>query len=137
MKKFIQICSILSLLVVFTVVASAKVEAGFGTEVEIPFAFNVGDRSYEAGTYIVKFGRVSDGTATLSIQDLKNDDLQTVLVNVNNESNSGGMRLVFDTINGQKYLTKVRHNDKTFALAKVKSDKNAIVSIGSGADAGF
>ena len=133
MKKFIQICSVLSLLVVFTVAASAKTEGGFGTEVDIPFAFNVGDRSYEAGTYIVKFGRVSSETATLSIQDLKNDSVQTVLVNVNNESGQSDMRLVFDMINGQRYLTKVRHNDKTFALLKVKTEKNVSVSMGSGA----
>jgi hypothetical protein len=125
MKKFIQICSVLTLLFAFTVVASAKTEVGFGTEVEIPFAFNVGDRSYEAGTYIVKFGRVSADTATLSIQDVKNNQVQTVLVNVNNESAGSDMRLVFDTIDGQKYLTKVRHNDKTFALQKVKSEKDA------------
>jgi len=124
MKKFIQICSVLTLLVAFTVVASAKTEVGFGTQVDIPFAFNVGDRSYEAGTYIVKFGRVSEGTATLSIQDLRNDSMQTVLVNVNNEETSGDMRLVFDTIEGKKYLTKVRHNDKTFALHRVKSEKS-------------
>ena len=135
MKKFIQIWSVLTLLVAFTVVASAKTEVGFGTEVDIPFAFNVGDRSYEAGTYIVKFGRVSEGTATLSIQDLKNDSVQTVLVNVNNESARGDMRLVFDTIDGQKHLTKIRHNDKTFALQRGKSDKTVGVSIGSGADA--
>jgi predicted small secreted protein len=133
MKKFIQICSVLTLLVAFTVVASAKTEVGFGTEVEIPFAFNVGDKSYEAGTYIIKFGRLSAETATLSIQDVKEGKLQTVLVNVNNESGAGDMRLVFETINGQKYLSKVRHNDKTFALLKVKSEKNA--SVGAGADA--
>ena len=130
MKKIIQVCSVLSLLVVLTVVASAKVEAGFGTEVSIPFAFNVGDRSYDAGSYIIKFDRVSSSTATLSIQNVKNDDLQTVLVNVNNESGGDEMRLVFDTINGQKYLTKIRHNDKTFALYKVKSDKGAAATSG-------
>ncbi|HVF31016.1 MAG TPA: hypothetical protein VNA22_08600 [Pyrinomonadaceae bacterium] len=134
MKKFIQVCSVLSLLVVFTVVASAKVENGFGTEVNIPFAFNVADRSYEAGNYIVKFGRVSANVATLSIQDLKNDEVQTVLINNNNESaNTTDMRLVFDTINGQKYLTKVSHNDKTFALIRVKSDKDVSKSVGAGA----
>ena len=131
MKKFIQICSLLTLVVAFTVAASAKSEVGFGTEVEIPFAFHVGDRSYEAGTYVIKFGRVSAGTATLSIQDLKNDELQTVLVNVNNESAGSDMRLVFDTIEGRKYLTKVRNSDKTYALRRVKSDQE--VSKGDGA----
>jgi biopolymer transport protein ExbD len=125
MRKFIQICSVLSLLVAFTVVASAKTEQGFGTEINIPFAFNVGDRAYEAGTYIIKIDRVSSATSTLSIQDIKSDDLHTVIVNVNNESASGDVRLVFDTIDGKKYLTKVRSQDKTFALFKPKSEKEA------------
>ena len=76
MKKFIQAFSLLSILVlgsVFSATANTA-EPGFGTEVEIPFAFNVGDRAYEAGSYIVKLARISDGTATLSIQDTKTDE---------------------------------------------------------------
>lgn len=127
MKKFIQAFSLLSILVlgsVFSATANTA-QAGFGTEVDIPFAFNVGDRAYEAGSYIVKLGRISDGTATLSIQDTKTDQMQVVLVNVNNETSRGDIRLVFDTIDGQKYLTKIRTEDKTFALFKVKSEKRA------------
>jgi hypothetical protein len=37
----------------------------------------------------------------------------------------GDLRLVFDTIEGQKYLTKVRTANKTFALVKTKSEKSA------------
>jgi hypothetical protein len=127
MKKFIQVCSLLSILVL-TSVFPVTAQGGFGTEVEIPFAFNVGDREYEAGAYIIKLSRISAGTATLSIHDPRNDELQTVLVNVNSETSRGNdIRLVFDTIDGQKHLTKVRTADKTFALAKPKSEKNAKV----------
>ena len=116
----------LSLLVALTVAASAKTSYGFGTEVNIPFAFNVGDRSFEAGSYIIKFNRINAATSTLTIQDVKSDDLHTVIVNVSDETGNGDMRLVFDTINGQKYLTKVRNNDKTFALIKVREKKAAV-----------
>lgn len=128
MKKFIQTFSLLSILVlgsVFSATANTA-QPGFGAEVEIPFAFNVGDRAYEAGSYIVKLGRISDGTATLSIQDTKTDETQIVLVNANSERSGGyDLRLVFDTIEGQRYLTKVRSADKTFALFKTKSEKRA------------
>ena len=128
MKKFIQAFSLLSILVlgsVFSATANTA-QPGSGTEVVIPFAFNVGDRSYEAGNYIVKLGRISDGTATLSIQDTKTDEMQIVLVNVNGERSGGyDLRLVFETIEGQKYLMKVRTADKTFALFKTKSEKRA------------
>ena len=128
MKKFIQAFSLLSILVlgsVFSATANTA-QPGSGTEVVIPFAFNVGDRSYEAGNYIVKLGGISDGTATLSIQDTKTDEMQIVLVNVNGERSGGyDLRLVFETIEGQKYLMKVRTADKTFALFKTKSEKRA------------
>ena len=127
MKKFIQICSILTLLVVFTVVSvSANTNNGFGTEVEIPFAFNVGDRSYDAGDYIVRIQRLSDSTTAFSIQDTKTDEIQTVLLNNFNSDGSGGnINLVFDNVGGQKYLRKVQTADRTFALIKGKSEKNA------------
>lgn len=140
MKRFIQICSLLSLLVLFTVV-SANAQNGFGSDVEIPFAFSVGDKSYDAGNYIVRLERISAGTSALTIQDTKTDELQTVLLNVNSSGVAGDMKLVFDTVEGKKYLTKVRTSDKTYGLiqkkvdskgAKVKSSAGAV--IGGGAD---
>ena len=127
MKKFIQAFSLLSILVLGSVLSATAntAEPGFGTEVEIPFAFNVGDRAYEAGSYIVKLARISNGTATLTIQDTKTDEMQIVLVNANSERSAGDLRLIFDTIEGQKYLTKVHSSNKTFALLRPKSEKSA------------
>lgn len=127
MKKFIQAFSLLSIIVFGSVFsATAKTaQPRFGTEVEIPFAFNIGNRAYEAGSYVIKLGRISPNVATLLILDLKSDEMQTVLVNVNSERSGGDMRLVFDTIDGQRYLTKIRTDEKTFALFKTKSEKSA------------
>ncbi len=125
MKKFIQISSLLSLLVLFTV-ASAYAQTGFGTDVNIPFAFNVGDHSYEAGNYIVKFERLATGTAKLSIQETKGDDIQTVLLNVGGGTPSGEIKLVFDTFEGRRYLTKVSTADRTFGLVGAKPGKSAV-----------
>ena len=130
MKKFIRISSLLTLLVLFTVISASAQFSGFGTDVEIPFAFNVGDRSYQAGNYIVKVERISANTATLSIQDTKSDDLQTVLLNVNGGQSDSETKLVFDTIDGKKYLTKVRSADKTYALGRTKAMKNLAKSRG-------
>lgn len=125
MKKFIQIGSLLSLLVLFTVVP-ASAQTGFGIDVEIPFAFNVGDRSYEAGNYIVKLERRPMGSARLSIGDTKTDEVQTVLLTTGPGSDSGDVKLVFDTVGGRRYLTKVRTPDRTFALIKSRAEKNAL-----------
>jgi hypothetical protein len=123
MKKFIQICSLFSLLVL-SMVVSASAQRSFGTDVEIPFAFNVADRSYEAGNYIVKLEKISSGAATLSIQDTKTDKMQTVLLNMNGDGPGGEIKLVFDTIEGRRYLTKVRTAERTFALVRSRSEKS-------------
>ena len=124
MKKLIQICSLLSVLVLFTAGATFA-QTRFGTDVNIPFAFNVGDHSYGAGQYIVKLDKLGSGTATLSIQDTKTDEIQRVLLNANGDSASDDVRLVFDTINGQRYLTKLRTTDRTYAIVGAKSNRNA------------
>src|SRR5688572_18095201 len=125
MKKFIQVFSLLSLLVVFSA-SAAFAQSGFGSDVNIPFAFNIGDRSYDAGNYIVKLERRAGGSATLSIQDTKTDEVQSMVVNVGAHSTSGQVNLVFDNINGQRYLTKISTPDRTFALVKSKAEKEAL-----------
>lgn len=127
MKRFIQICSLLSLLVLFTA-ATVSANVGFGTEVEIPFAFTVGDKSYDAGSYLVRLERVSHGTSALTIQDTKSNDSQTVLVHMNSGNPDNGIKLVFDTIEGKRYLTKLQTSDRTFAKIHTKIDRKAAKS---------
>ena len=122
MKKFIQISTLLSLLVLFNVAASYG-QSQFGTDVNIPFAFNVGDQSYEAGNYIMRFERFSNGAATLSIQNTKNDGIQTVLMTAGGDAASREVKLVFDTLEGQRYLTKVRTPSRSYAVIMDKPEK--------------
>jgi hypothetical protein len=129
MRKFIQITSLLSLvltLAVFSAKASTVAETGFGTEVNIPFAFNVGDKTYEAGDYIVRVQKLSTGAAILSIQDPDSDKAQNVILN---ETGAAGgsteVKLVFENINGQRQLSKVTAQDRTFALVVSRDKKNA------------
>ena len=141
MKKFIQILSLLSLLVVFGAI-SASAQGGLGTEVEIPFAFNIGDQSYEAGNYIIKIDRRSTGASTLTIRDAKTDEQKILLLNSNGEAGSGEIKLVFDTVEGRRYLAKVRTPERSYALFRSKAERNASkangsakpVSQGSGSD---
>jgi hypothetical protein len=124
MKKFIQVCSLLSLLVLFTA-GAAVAQNGFGTNVDIPFAFNIGDHSYEAGEYIVKLNKMGPGMATLSIQNTKTDEIQRMLLNANGDAAADDVRLVFDTINGQRYLTRLKTTDRTYAIVGSKPEKDA------------
>src|SRR5688500_12942007 len=123
MKKFIQICS-LSLLVILGALG-ANAQSRFGTDVEIPFACNVGDRTYEAGNYIVKLEKFATGSASLSIQDTRTDEVQTVLLNANGDDPGTEVKLMFDVVEGRRYLTKVSTPDRIYALAKSKAEKDA------------
>ena len=140
MKKLIQVVSLLSLLVLFTAGSTVAADR-FGTDVKIPFAFNVGDRSYEAGEYIIKLERLGNGTAALSIQNTKTDEIQRVLMNANGDTAAADVRLVFDTINGQRYLTKLKTTARTYAIVgskpgkdSAKAEKEKATAIGGGAN---
>jgi len=110
-------------LVLFNVAASYG-QSQFGTDVNIPFAFNVGDQSYESGNYILKFERFSNGAASLTIEDVKNEKIQTVLMSAGGEAASSEIKLVFDTLEGQHYLTKVRTPSRSYAVVMNKPEKN-------------
>ena len=123
MKKLIQIGSILSLLVLFSA-ASTFAQSQFGVDVNIPFAFNVGDRSHEAGNYIVKFQRHPLGSATLAIEDTKTEEVQTIFLNAGVGPGSDEIKLVFDTVEGRRYLRKIQTPSSTYAIARTKAEKN-------------
>lgn len=123
MKKFIQLTSLFCLLVLFGVVANAQ--SSYGSEVEIPFAFTVGDHSYDAGHYIVKIEKFSAASATLSIREVDSNDSQRILLNGNGDDPASDMKLVFDTIEGRRYLSKVRTPDRSYGIVKSKPAKDA------------
>ena len=124
MKKFIYIGSLLILLVLFSAAATFG-QSQFGVDVNIPFAFNVADHSYDAGNYIVKFDRHALGAAaTLSIHDTKTGEVQTVVLNAAGDPGSEEIKLVFETVEGRRYLRKVRTPSSSYAIAKTKIEKN-------------
>lgn len=124
MKKFIQVFSLLGLLVLFGG-ASANAQSGYGADVAIPFAFSVGDRSYEAGNYIFKVNKFATGSATLLIHDTRNDEVQTVILNGGEDGGTTDVKLVFDMVEGRRVLTRVRTPERSYAVIRSKSDKNA------------
>lgn len=140
MKRIIQICSLFGLLILFTAV-SANAQTSTGTDIEIPFAFSIGDKSYDAGHYIVKVNKLPNGIATLFIQDTKTEKAQTLFLNDDGGAVGAGVKLVFDTVAGQRYLSRVQTPERSFAVVggKTRKDNNAklreasVASTGSGA----
>ena len=142
MKKFIQICSLLGLVAVFTAAASASgAQSNAGSQVAIPFSFNLANKAYDAGTYIVKLTKMPSGAAMLSIENSKTGDRQTMFLTSKGDRTGTEVKLVFETAGGRKYLTKVQTPENTFAIIGAKSKNynvghsrsSSVVEAGSGA----
>ncbi len=82
MKKLIQICSLLSLIVFFSIV-SVQAQTVKQYAAEIPHDFNIGQKSYQAGSYTIKVSKVSLNVVSLSLEDKEKNNLQTILVRQN------------------------------------------------------
>ena len=101
MKRLIQTCSFVGLLLVLMISAQAQISKTY--RVQIPFDFNIGQESYKAGTY-----QVSVLENMLVIRDKKNSS-QKVLTTL-----SEGAGKNFET--------------PQFSFARV-ADKNVLVEI--------
>jgi hypothetical protein len=119
MRKFLQSFALFTAFVAFTAVA-ANAQVSYGSEVNIPFAFQVNDRSYDAGTYIVKVNKKSFGGAILTIRAADSDDAQTVLMTDIGGSRTEDVRLVFAINEGVRRLSGVTTSSSAFAFVPAK-----------------
>jgi len=124
MKKFIQICAVLSLVFVFSIVSAHAQQTVKQYEAKIPFDFNVGQKSYEAGSYVIKIARLSSNGIYLSLEDDKQNKLQTVLVAETGNLSQDAPQLLFDVRENQRYLTKIYTQEVGLSLGKPKNEKH-------------
>ena len=110
MKKLIQFFSFLSLVIVFSIVsASAQTVKQYAAEV--PFDFSIGQKSYQAGSYVIKIARHSQSSLVLSLEDKNKNLLQTILVRGNGDVSKNDPKLVFARHDNQRALTKMTTPD--------------------------
>lgn len=122
MKRIIQVCSMLVLSIAFLTVA-AQAQANSRIEAKIPFDFNVGDKTYVAGDYVLKLQRVSMTVVALSLEDKFGNQLQSVSMASNGDSADGQARLIFDRESNERYLSRVLTSEKGFSLDSVGERK--------------
>ena len=126
MKKFIQICSLLTLVVVFSVV-STKAQTIRRYEANIPFAFNIAGKSYEAGTYTMKLSNAY-GVKVMTLVNDQNRVLQNFYVLDRGDGAAKNSFLRFIRNDGELSLAKVFTTEKSFTVAgasqKSKAFKN-------------
>jgi hypothetical protein len=121
MKKLIQICTILSLLVVFTAV-SAFAQSGERIDAKIPFNFKIGDKSYKAGNYVIRVSKTAGGDV-LSLEDENRNHLQTTVIARNGDLDLNQSELLFNRYENEVFLSKILVPGKGFSVHQSKSEK--------------
>jgi hypothetical protein len=122
MKKLIQICSLFGLLVIFSAV-SANAQTVSSYKADIPFDFNIGQKSYQSGSYVVRTAKISDSAVSLTLEDEKGNKLQTILVAASGDASRKQPELVFNRYENQRYLTKLMTQNAIISIAMSKDEK--------------
>jgi len=110
-----------------TVAADAQIN--YGAEVSVPFEFNVGDQAYEAGRYTVKINKQMVAGAALTIQKVGSDKIQTILLGNGGGSRSGEVQLVFNSLDGRRYLTGITTSNEAYALFHEKGAETRLAEL--------
>ena len=124
MKKLIQVSAFLSLLFVFAAL-SASAQTTKHYSVNIPFDFNVGQKSYQAGDYHIKVNRISTAAIAVSIADREKNNLQTIILPRKSEGTKTEPQLVFNRYKNQHFLSGLTTGETGYALPKTDSERRA------------
>ena len=122
MKKLIQICSILSLLVAFSFIP-AQASTATRYEANIPFDFNIGQKSYQSGTYVIRVVEVSSNSAAITIEDKNGNELQTMMVVESNNISKKQPQLVFNRYENQRFLSKIMTQESGILVSMSGAEK--------------
>ena len=120
MKKFIYAVSFLAIALMFGN-TNASAQSTTRIDAEIPFDFAVGGQVLEAGKYVMRVHRNNSGAGALEIKDANNRVVYEAFMLQNGDISLDSAKLVFDNVNGQRVLAKIRLDNKGFALPMEKS----------------
>lgn len=116
MKNLIRICTFLTLVVAFSFV-SANAQTVQRFQADIPFSFNVGEKTYDAGNYVMRLSKATIGNK-MTLEDDKNNVLRTFFVLERGDAPTKNSYLRFvRTEDDSLYLSKIFTPEKSFAFA--------------------
>jgi len=117
MKSFMRGLAVAALL--FAGAAAAEAQINFRADVDVPFDFNIGGKSHDAGRYTVKINKqMAVGGAALTIQRIGSNHVQTILMANGTNEPSEDVQLIFNSVGGKRYLTGVKTATNGFELIK-------------------
>ena len=137
MRNFIQAFALLVVFFAFSA-ATANAQINYRSQVEIPFSFSVHDRTYDAGSFIIKINKTTEGAAAFTIQKEGSGKTQTVLMSDVRGALSSKVQLVFNVDAGSKYLSGITTSNNSYAFSPAKALVEKTIAagtdIGSGAN---
>jgi hypothetical protein len=128
MKKVIQIVSFLALVFVM---AGVEAHAQSITKIDavIPYDFQVGDEQFEAGRYVLRVKRLTNGAGNLvELRDGRHRVVWESFALENGETGSGKTNLVFDRSGSIAKLTAVRTGDRGYSISSDKTERGADIA---------
>lgn len=128
MKSIIRGIAMAAAVFAFGTVA-ANAQINYAAEVNIPFEFNVGKHVYEAGKYTVKVNRQMVVGAALTIQKVGSDRTQTILLGTGGGSRSGEVQLVFNSLDGRRFLTGITTSNEAYGLFQEKGTETKLAEL--------
>lgn len=127
MKKAIQIVSFLALLFV---IAGVDAHAQSTTKIDavIPYDFQIGDEQFEAGKYVMRVRRMSNGAGNLvELRDARHRVVWESFA-LENGSGAGKANLVFDRSGSIAKLTEVRTGERGYSITTDKTDRGVDIA---------
>lgn len=115
MRSIIRGMALVAAIFAFGAVA-ANAQINYGADVNVPFEFNVGESAYEAGKYTVKINKQMVVGAAFTIQKVGSDKIQTILLSNGGGARSGEVQMLFNSLDGRRYLTGITTSNEAFAL---------------------
>ena len=105
----------LCLVFVFAAV-SAKAQTVKQYAAEIPFDFSIAQKSYQAGSYVIKISNLSLYNVALSLEDKDKNILQTIFIRGNGDAIKKEQKLVFTRTGDQRVLSQMVTNENEFLI---------------------
>lgn len=123
MKKLFQFFTVLTLVLTFSVI-SAFADSVKEFNANIPFQFNVGQKSYPAGDYVIKVKKLASGASAVSFEDKEGNLLENVIVTINGDVAKEAPQLIFNRYENQRFLAKILTPEKGFTLPESKVERD-------------
>lgn len=121
MKKLTQICSVLCLILAFSII-SANAQTTKTVEADIPFDFNLSGNHYRSGNYKLNITDSRPGVL-VCLTDNENKILDSFLVTVAGEAPSGAAKLVFNNYGGQRFLSRIATRGGIYNIIRTNTER--------------